>query len=423
VPHTKIAQEVAAGLPARRLTRRRVLELSLGGVGLLGLSPALIGRAAAETGVSNTANAARLGFSKAGVSALEKLFKKMNAEGLHPGAQLAVYRNGELAIEFAGGKMTPGGRAVTSDTLFQIRSTTKALTAMLMMQARDRGYFELDDPVAKHWPEFARNGKAAITIGHVLSHQAGIPDGPAISPAQAGNRKAVAAAVENMKPIWKPGTANGYHAASIGWISNELLRRWTGKAAHELLAENVAGPLGATDFYLGLPASEYPRMTHMVVDDRVRTWQTRRARFSDFLNTRYGISFPLSWASGVSNARSLGSIFSILAYQGTLAGRKYHSKDTQDIFSTPTNPAGRRDLRLRVPIRWGLGFILGDTPNMYFSAPRPRVLGHVGGSANIAWADPDNRLAVAFLSNKMLRWPSATDRTVRIGDAIYAALA
>ena len=53
-------------------------------------------------------------------------------------------------------------------------SSGKGCAATLMHVLVDRGLADYDDPVAKHWPEFAGGGKAAITIRHVLSHGAGL---------------------------------------------------------------------------------------------------------------------------------------------------------------------------------------------------------------------------------------------------------
>lgn len=365
----------------------------------------------------------RRGFGAAGLDGVAGLFQQMLDEGQHPGGQLAIYRNGELVMEVLGGTTGAKGEPVSGQTLYQIRSTTKALTTMVMMQAHDRGRFRFDDPVALHWPEFAANGKETITIAHVLSHQAGIPDGPLIPPTQLGDRRAVARAVEAMRPVWAPGTANGYHAATIGWVCDELLHRWEGAGASKLLARDILQPLGVSDLYVGLPRSKFPRMAPMTVDEAVRARQGDRARFSDFLNTPAGIGLPLAWVAGVSNARSLGRVMCIPAMRGVVDGKRYFSAETQARVTVPTNPAGRVDLRLMSPTRWGLGFIVGDTPDMYGSRPRPAVIGHAGGGANVIWGDPETGLAVAFLCNRMLPNRQSSARYRRLGDAIYASFA
>ena len=357
-----------------------------------------------------------------GIAKITEVFNQLLAKNYHPGAQLAVYRDGELVLELMGGNTEADGKTpVTANTLFQIRSTTKALTTMAMMQAYERGRFKFDDPVAKHWPGSAAKGKGKITLGQVMSHRAGIPDGPMIPPWQFNQRETVAKAVASMKPIWEPGSKNGYHAATIGWVCDELLFRWEGKSMQELLKHDFIDPLGLKNLYVGLPLEQFPRMAKMDVRDDVRELQGERARFSDFLNTPAGIALPLAWVAGVSTARDLGRLMCVLAGDGVLEGRSYFKPETLALVSKPTNAEGEIDQRLMASVRWGLGFLLGAERSSFSTQPHNRAVGHSGGGASVGWADPEQRLAVAFLCNRMLGRESGK-RTRMIGDAIYDAL-
>ena len=191
---------------------------------------------------------------------LQALFAQMLEEGLHPGAQLAVFRDGQCVLEMAGGLTRPGGAPVRTDTLFQIRSITKLLATIVVLRAFDKGRFDLDDPVAKYWPQFGQSGKEDITVRHILSHRAGIPDGPALPPARLREREAVRREIEQMSPLWTPGAQNGYHAHTMGWVLQELVERWEGKPLEVLLREEVLRPLDIRDVHLGLPAQEFSRM-------------------------------------------------------------------------------------------------------------------------------------------------------------------
>lgn len=363
----------------------------------------------------------RVGIDPKGLDQLARLFGEMLDKGLHPGAQLAVYREGELVIELGGGRDGPAGNPVAAETLFQIRSTTKALTTIVMLMLHDRGRFKFEDRVAKHWPRFGRNGKDEITIAQVMGHRAGFPDGPPIPYDKMGDREAVAAAVEAMRPIWPPGSANGYHAATIGWVCDELVYRWEGRSISQFLKSEVTQPLGIKDVYIGLTEKEFPRMAKMVVDEEVRQRQAQRARFSDFINTYEGIRLPLAWVGGVATARDLANLMNVLAFEGAWRNRTFFSKQTLELASTPTNPPGVADLRLQQPIRWGLGLILGDTPDIYGTPPHRRAVGHAGGGAVVAWADPARRLTAAFLCNRMVT-RSGPQGSREIGDHIYGAL-
>jgi CubicO group peptidase (beta-lactamase class C family) len=367
----------------------------------------------------------RLHLNAKAMDDLAALFEGMIKEGLHPGAQLALYRDGELAIELAGGMdgypEDVNSAPITTDSIFQIRSITKILTTIVMLILHDRGRFSLDDPVSKHWPQFAQNGKDKITIAHVLSHRAGLASGPAIPLDRMDDRAYVARAIEAMEPQWEPGTANGYHASSFGWIADELVHRWEGRGVSELLQTEVLDPLGIEDVYLGLSRTAYARIAKMAVDPGVRRRQSARAEFSDFLNTHAGARLPLAWVGGFATARAMGRLMNLLAYEGTLGDRKIVSKESLQLAAKPTNEPGVEDRVLLWPIRWGLGFILGDTPHIYGTPPHPGARGHAGGGASVAWADPVRRLAVSFMCNRMLARES-WDRYHRIGDAVYRCL-
>ncbi|MFC1645756.1 serine hydrolase [Candidatus Omnitrophota bacterium] len=384
-----------------------------------------------------------------GYKKLKNEFRSMIEEGLHPGAQLAVYYDGELVIHLAGGVkgidgkkiMTsaellewhasdnkgPGHEPVTFNTLYQIRSVTKIMATLVMMMFHDQGRLNFDDRVAKHWPEFAQNGKENITIAHILSHRAGIPFlshsllvETKVPRVIIGDRENIASAIEETTPVWKPGEKNGYHGMTIGMVPDEIVARLTGKfpPMGDILRKEVFEPLGLKDIYFGLPNSQYDRMAKMnVLDPQTKN----RKGGSDFLNSRKGIQNEMSWVGCVSTAKDLANFMNIFVYEGTYKGKKFFSKEVQKRASTPTNKAGEVDEILMKPMRWGLGFVLGDTKDFYGSTPRPRVIGHAGGGANVAWADPKNKLAVVFLCNGMKN-RKAMERYRRIGDGVYGAL-
>ncbi len=387
-----------------------------------------------------------------GYNKLKHEFVSMIEEGFHPGAQLAVYYDGELVIHLAGGVKGPDGNkimtsaalldwvasddkgsgheAVTFDTLYQIRSTTKIMTTLVMMMLHDQGKLDFDDPVAKYWPEFANNGKEDITIANILSHRAGIPflshpllvENPdtKIAKVVIGNRESIARATEETRPVWTPGEKNGYHGMAIGMVPDEIVARLTGKfpPMGDILRKEIFEPLGLKNIYLGLPASQYDRMAKMNVLDPQTTY---RKGGSDVLNSKRGIQHEMSWVGCISTAKDLANFMNIFVYEGTYKGKRFFSKGVQERVSRPTNKVGEIDEILKLPIRWGLGFILGDTEDYFGTAPHPGVIGHIGGSATAAWADPKNKLAVAFLCNGMKNRDSKL-RFRRIGDGVYGAL-
>jgi len=346
-------------------------------------------------------------------------FDKMITDGLHQGAQLAVYKNGEPILIIAGGKDVRSGSPINEKSLFSIRSTTKALAALSMAILYERGLFKYDDPVVKYWPEFGRNAKESITIAHMMSHSAGIPQAPQVPITSWTNREAVARAIEGLKPIWVPGTKFGYHATTSGWVVDELAQRLARVNIADLLQKELTGPLGIRDVYLGLPDSEYARFCTMEVLGKTAA---NRVALSEFLNTSQGLKLPLAWGAGVATAQDLARLFNILAFEGTYGGRTFISGNTQALISKPLNPLGSEDVILHWPVRWGLGFINGETPSIYGTVSHPQAIGHAGGGANVAWADPQQHLSVAFLCNGMRTEGEEWERYRILGDLIYEAV-
>src|SRR5262249_42277738 len=92
------------------------------------------------------------------------------------GASFAAFHKGRLVVDLWGGFADRARtRPWTRDTLANVWSSTKGITATAMAILVDRGRVRYEDKVAKHWPEFAANGKGDITIAQVMAHQAGLP--------------------------------------------------------------------------------------------------------------------------------------------------------------------------------------------------------------------------------------------------------
>src|SRR5947207_2789918 len=186
---------------------------------------------------------------------VERLFDEQIEHGQHPGAALAVYRHGRLVLSRTGGVAdVESGRPVGADTMFVLFSSTKPLASVAVLQQIDRGKAELDDPVAKHWPEFAQNGKGGVTIRHILTHRGGFPQTPPeLTWEKWRDWDAVVRAMEGARPQFEPGTVSAYHALNHGWVCAELVRRIDGRDFPTYLRDEITGPLGMVDTYVGLP--------------------------------------------------------------------------------------------------------------------------------------------------------------------------
>lgn len=352
---------------------------------------------------------------------VEHLFDQHIAEGVHPGAQLAVYHGGQLVLDLWGGLAdTQRGRRVERETLFVLFSSTKPLASMAVHLLTERGQAQLDDPVAAHWPEFAANGKDQVTIRHILTHTGGFPQTPADFPWRDwGNWDAVVAAMEGCTPQWQPGEVSAYHPINHGWVCGELIRRIDGRPFPQFLCEEITAPLQMHDTYVGLPAD---------LEDRVAKLHAMADVDEAGLGTVRTFNRPqvhqaiLPAACGIATARDMARFYAMLAAGGSLDGVRIFAPETV-ARATTVEIDGAYDHSLDVHARRGLGFNLGglaEFSDRMGLTSTARVFGHGGAGTSICWADPDLELACVFIPNGFRGKASLTERCQMLSDAIRA---
>src|SRR5262249_58957637 len=164
-----------------------------------------------------------------------------------------------------GGYADPGKtRAWERDTIVNVYSTTKTMTALTALLVADRGGLDFDAPVARYWPEFAANGKADIKVSHLMAHSAGLSGWrERISKSDLYDWDKCVSLLAAQAPLWEPGTQSGYHAITQGYLVGEVIRRVTGQSVGTFLAKEVAGPLDA-DFHIGLAPEHDHRVANVI---------------------------------------------------------------------------------------------------------------------------------------------------------------
>src|SRR5262249_44855382 len=184
----------------------------------------------------------------------QEVFKRAVDEAIaegEVGLQFAVYKEGRLVVDVLGGvadKTT--GRKVDKNTLFNVFSVTKGVTATALHIQAERGLVAYDAPIAKYWPEFAAHGKGKATVRDGLTHRTGIPSMPeGVTPEQMADYEFMVKAVANLKPIFEPGTTNAYHSYTWGWIIAEVVRRTDPKKREfrQFVIDEISKPLGIKD--------------------------------------------------------------------------------------------------------------------------------------------------------------------------------
>jgi CubicO group peptidase (beta-lactamase class C family) len=177
------------------------------------------------------------------------------------GAAIAAVRDGELVVDLWGGIADPAtGRAWERDTMQLVFSGAKGLVSACVLLLIQRNAIELEAPVARYWPEFARNGKSGITVAQVMSHQARLPGiGTAVTRAEAVDPLFMAQLLAERAPETDPRTDFVYHGLTFGWLAAEMVRRVDGRDLGLLFAEEFARPL-ELDLFLGVPAEHHHRV-------------------------------------------------------------------------------------------------------------------------------------------------------------------
>jgi len=349
------------------------------------------------------------------------------------GGAVTIWHDGAVVVDLWGGwsdvaRTRPWG----PDTIVNFFSVSKALCAIACMRLVDQGRLNLDAPVARYWPQFAANGKGAITVRQLLSHQAGLPairkplpDGAALE------WNVMAEALAEQAPWWTPGEGHGYHVNTFGFLAGELVRRIDGRSIGALLREDVAGPLGA-DLHIGLPPSEHDRVSEfqwpgnptkpeITSDDVLMHWNTywNPPGFSGshWVNHPRWREAEVPSTNGHGNARGIARVYAALANGGEIDGVQILSRDA--LAAATEEQVSGHDIINNRPSRFGIGFQLTQPERPL--GPNPGAFGHFGAGGSLGYCDPEARIAFGYVTNDMgPRWQNPRNRA--LVEALYASL-
>ncbi|MEU8132844.1 serine hydrolase domain-containing protein [Streptodolium elevatio] len=373
------------------------------------------------------------GFAAPEFDAVAREFRANFAVRGEVGAALAVQVRGRPVVDMWGGLAAPAaGRRWEHDTVQVVWSATKGLVATCLAMLADRGRLDYASPVCRYWPEFAAAGKQRVTVGQLLSHQAGLAylDAP-ITLADVAVPDALSDLLAAQRPHWEPGTAHGYHAVTWGFYAGELLRRIDGRTVGAFLSDEVAGPLGVPA-YIGTPpevavgvativpsAAAEPSAAWDPDSDLVRAMFALPELAAPGADHDPGVlALEIPSGCGVTNARALSRVYAALAEGGTLDGVRLLSPDT---VKTATAAAVEGPDRILGELTsFAQGFMKPATS--FFQVSRdPQAFGHPGAGGTLAFADPAAGLSFAYVTNSQSA--SHTDwRAMSLVAAAYRAL-
>ncbi len=366
-------------------------------------------------------------------------------EGVVPGAAFLVSRGDEVLVErYWGVADMDRNVPATANTLWSIASITKPVTAAAFMACVDRGMLSLDAPLNSVLPEFARDGderpwRRDVTPRHLLTHTSGLAGFSRDNLAMRKRRAPVddfIASFTDEDVHFQPGRWHLYSSVGLGLIAECIgrkVRDGDGRAmeAYWKFTLDLLHDLGVNNAVF-LPDEEQQERIAWVesTGQEGLDWEIGNSKYFRSLGFPWGglyvrardlLTFVSAFLPGKdSKALSRAARMAMITQQVAPPEAPASVAPTQrDVTWDPTRPP-----RARVP--WGLGWeVRGGESNDYMGdRSHPTAFGHYGASGSIAWADPEEGLAVVLLTNRAWQswWPVHEARTARLANAIMTSL-
>lgn len=365
--------------------------------------------------------------------------------GVVPGAALLISRGDELLVERYWG-LADANRNVRASaaTLWSIASITKPVTAAAFMSCVERGVVNLDAPLAVALPEFVRDGdkrpwRRDVTARHLLTHSSGLAgfgrDNLAMRKRHAPVDDFITSFLDE-DVHFSPGRWHLYSSVGLGLVA-ECVGRSAGDRKGRAMEAYWSFALGLL-YDLGVNDAAF--LPDEQQQQRIAWVESTGQEGLDWEigNSKYFRSLGFPWGGLYMSARDVLTFIQAFlpGTRGDTLSRASRDAMIKQQVAPPEAPVDvapmQRDVtwdptqtpRLAVP--WGLGWqVKGDGPNDYMGElAHATAFGHYGASGSIAWADPEEGLAVVLLTNRAWQswWPVRERRAARLADAIMAAL-
>jgi len=376
------------------------------------------------------------GFGQERFPALRAAFEDNFIDRGEVGASIAITEQNRLVASFWGGHKHPAqpsqeAQLWESDTLVNVWSTTKGVTAICAAMLVERGLISYTTPLAEVWPAFAKGEKKNITLGMLLSHQAGLCGfRQPVTAEHLYDLQGAANELAEMEPFWVPGSGHGYHALTIGLLVSELFRRVDGRPLKTFVEQELVDAFGL-DIHIGLPT----RLTEQASDVIAPSEMNTSAYATELTDAqKAGLMNPLmspeianteAWraadnasANGFASAEALALLYGALATDGTLKAKPLLSQRTLEQAITPQTRK-EMDKVLGMESQWACGFLC-NTLGLY--GPNPDAFGHSGWGGSFAFADRSKGISCAYTMNRMGTDLVGEPRAVALVSALYQDL-
>ncbi|GHA74936.1 serine hydrolase domain-containing protein [Streptomyces termitum] len=369
-----------------------------------------------------------------GFESVREVFEGIAAdEARDGGAQLVVHHRGRPVVDLW------GGDGVDGDSLLALYSSAKGVTALVTALLVQDGALDLDRTVASWWPEYAAEGKGALTLRGLLAHRSGsigVEGGFTFD--EIIDDRVVAARLAAHRPYWEPDSGHGYHGLTFGALVGEVVLRATGRTVQEHYEERLRVPYGL-DYHLGLPeeleARFAPALPLVPTPEQQEALDAEPVVPGSRMSVAFGlesdppldlvaygnaraahVKAPLS-AGGVGTARGLSRLYAAVA--GPFEGRPPLLTDETLAEFSRVHSKGT-DLVTGGENAFGLGLSLLSTG---YPSLSPRVIGHSGAPGTQSFADPATGLAYSYARRRFafMGGPGAPENVPLI-EAVVAAV-
>lgn len=363
------------------------------------------------------------------------------------GGACCVYYKGQKVVDLWGGvRNKQTGEPWERDTMVLVYSATKGLAAMTLAIAHSRGWLDYDERICTYWPEFRQQGKERITVRQLLAHQAGLfAFNEPVDRNMVADLDRLAVVLARQKPEWEPGTRQAYHALTLGFYENELLRRIDPRhrSIGRFFQDEIATPLGL-DVYIRLPESmpnsrlatlSPPGRLEMLFGFPLRAtlaFMNQRSNINRALVRNPGSAIALDdhrvyarnlevpSGGAVGDARGIARAYSAFATGGRELGL---SRATLDLLEAPAIAPARGfydECMKGDGVEFSLGF-MKSCPAWPFGSKRS--FGSPGAGGSLGFADPAAGIGYAYVTSQMGTYLTGDPREMALRTAVYSALA
>ena len=360
------------------------------------------------------------GFVENRFEPLVEIFEDALAKSHGRGAAFSLRVEGELVANLWGG-YGRDERPWAQHTSSLIFSCSKGLVSLVAGKLVTEGLLNLDAQVSRYWPEFAQNGKGAITVRQLMSHHGGLSAlETSLTPSDVVDWGRMVQVLAEARPIFDPNGPHQYHAVTFGWLVGEVLSRASGVPFAELFQQRISRPLGV-DAWFGVPAERQDEVAQLYPSpdnppapayddphwDGIRRYERDAMTLGNafpyaLISPNAGFNNPEIQRAAIPGAGAIASAEALSKIWSAAAGN-FEAIQIMDAATTADmrleQAAGDPAIHMEPPYpRWGTGFMIGSEAREFMT---DESFGHDGFGGQVTFADPRHGVGFAFISNDL----------------------